>query len=421
MTDRTATIGDNRIASLVQSARDEWSAYDAAEADVLKFRAKAAEYTEKANAADNKADDAIEKGASHAIKIGELLIELKEHVKHGEWESFVAEQFPGRKLRTCQSYMKLAGAPDPEAAERAAQAADAERKRQEREAERMAEAEAVRVREAEENEKRRTAAASGAFALTTIENAQPAPVASQWASVLPATAAPEPHRRLTADDREVIRAANGGTPAERMPAPPLAEQGAAVLTAFEGWVDTIRARGEAIDALPMADRVAAVKKLMRALSPPPLPEQRPHVWQCVLLDFYLEANHAPHAERVENILEEMEHKHVTIADLAAQSLPADALLPKAERIEKAQAYMKALRLTVDELYVLPDWAEKYPDWKPALGVAAAAAGWTSTERTYVCDALEFIEGVYFDPAEIDVPDEVTNWLQMMESAAHQTP
>jgi hypothetical protein len=58
-------------------------------------------------------------------------------------------------------------------------------------------------------------------------------------------------------------------PGKRQPAPPLAEQGAAVLKAFDGWlVEAIRPRGEAILALPMNDRAEAVIKLATALCVP---------------------------------------------------------------------------------------------------------------------------------------------------------
>ena len=45
-----------------------------------------------------------------AIQIGRHLIEIKEDLKHGEWQPFAEETF-GFSLRTCQEYMKVARYP----------------------------------------------------------------------------------------------------------------------------------------------------------------------------------------------------------------------------------------------------------------------------------------------------------------------
>ncbi|MBR9682602.1 MAG: DUF3102 domain-containing protein [Candidatus Aenigmarchaeota archaeon] len=48
-----------------------------------------------------------EGNVDRAVRIGEQLLELKEDVGHGNWQTFVKETFD-ISLRTCQNYMKLA-------------------------------------------------------------------------------------------------------------------------------------------------------------------------------------------------------------------------------------------------------------------------------------------------------------------------
>jgi hypothetical protein len=78
-----------------------------------------------------------------------------------------------------------------------------------------------------------------------------------------------PHLRFEPEPEPLPPAPARNAPGKRQPAPPLAEQGAAVLKAFDGWlVEAIRPRGEAILALPMNDRAEAVIKLATALCVP---------------------------------------------------------------------------------------------------------------------------------------------------------
>lgn len=52
-------------------------------------------------------DEALRAGLNHAVRAGELLAEAKGRVKHGEWGSWLEENFEG-SARTAQAYMKVA-------------------------------------------------------------------------------------------------------------------------------------------------------------------------------------------------------------------------------------------------------------------------------------------------------------------------
>lgn len=60
----------------------------------------------EAEAAEASLRDAL----GHALRAGELLIEAKGKVKHGEWLRWLEANFPGSE-RTAQGYMKLAANP----------------------------------------------------------------------------------------------------------------------------------------------------------------------------------------------------------------------------------------------------------------------------------------------------------------------
>jgi hypothetical protein len=49
----------------------------------------------------------FQSAVTHAIRAGELLIEARRQVHHGEWEDWVDANFPG-SLRKAQGYMRLA-------------------------------------------------------------------------------------------------------------------------------------------------------------------------------------------------------------------------------------------------------------------------------------------------------------------------
>jgi hypothetical protein len=53
------------------------------------------------------AEHAWQGAVTHAIRAGELLIEAKAQVRHGEWLPWIEANFPGRP-RTAQDYMRLA-------------------------------------------------------------------------------------------------------------------------------------------------------------------------------------------------------------------------------------------------------------------------------------------------------------------------
>jgi Protein of unknown function (DUF3102) len=61
-----------------------------------------------------------DKFESHAydarLAVGRMLVDAKAMVKHGEWEAWFKANVPARSLRDAQKCMKMAGAPDPEAA-----------------------------------------------------------------------------------------------------------------------------------------------------------------------------------------------------------------------------------------------------------------------------------------------------------------
>lgn len=59
------------------------------------------------NAEHRACDEALRKGLAHAVRAGELLVEAKAQVKHGQWEQWVAQNFEG-SARTAQAYMKVA-------------------------------------------------------------------------------------------------------------------------------------------------------------------------------------------------------------------------------------------------------------------------------------------------------------------------
>lgn len=59
------------------------------------------------NAEHRACDEALREGLAHAVRAGELLVEAKAQVKHGQWEQWVTENFEGSP-RTAQAYMKVA-------------------------------------------------------------------------------------------------------------------------------------------------------------------------------------------------------------------------------------------------------------------------------------------------------------------------
>ncbi len=61
---------------------------------------------EEINAEHRACDDALRSGLQHAVNAGGLLTEAKERVNHGEWGSWLADNFEG-SARTAQAYMKV--------------------------------------------------------------------------------------------------------------------------------------------------------------------------------------------------------------------------------------------------------------------------------------------------------------------------
>nr|MDQ3302171.1 DUF3102 domain-containing protein [Actinomycetota bacterium] len=61
---------------------------------------------ERINAEHRACDDALRSGLRHAVNAGGLLTEAKERVNHGEWGSWLADNFEG-STRTAQAYMKV--------------------------------------------------------------------------------------------------------------------------------------------------------------------------------------------------------------------------------------------------------------------------------------------------------------------------
>lgn len=59
------------------------------------------------NAEHRSCDEALREGLRHALRAGELLIEAKSRVQHGEWGRWLEENFEGSS-RTAQGYMKVA-------------------------------------------------------------------------------------------------------------------------------------------------------------------------------------------------------------------------------------------------------------------------------------------------------------------------
>jgi len=50
-------------------------------------------------------------GIEHYRKAGEMLLEAKEQVKHGEWTGWVKRNFPHRSMNTVNDYMRLVNVP----------------------------------------------------------------------------------------------------------------------------------------------------------------------------------------------------------------------------------------------------------------------------------------------------------------------
>ncbi len=61
---------------------------------------------EQINVEHRACDDALRSGLRHAVNAGGLLTEAKERVNHGEWGSWLADNFEG-STRTAQAYMKV--------------------------------------------------------------------------------------------------------------------------------------------------------------------------------------------------------------------------------------------------------------------------------------------------------------------------
>ncbi|MDP9437836.1 MAG: DUF3102 domain-containing protein [Actinomycetota bacterium] len=62
---------------------------------------------DRVNAEHRACDEAVGAALGHAINAGELLLEAKGRIKHGEWGSWVRDNFEG-SARTAQAYMKVA-------------------------------------------------------------------------------------------------------------------------------------------------------------------------------------------------------------------------------------------------------------------------------------------------------------------------
>ena len=62
---------------------------------------------EQANAEAELADDAFHTSIAHAIRCGELLIQAKQLIRHGEWDQWQRQHFTF-KPRTARAYMSLA-------------------------------------------------------------------------------------------------------------------------------------------------------------------------------------------------------------------------------------------------------------------------------------------------------------------------
>src|SRR5215217_4200532 len=52
---------------------------------------------------------AVRRGLEHALKAGELLIEAKGRLNHGEWGAWLRHNCSGLSDRTARLYMQLAG------------------------------------------------------------------------------------------------------------------------------------------------------------------------------------------------------------------------------------------------------------------------------------------------------------------------
>lgn len=59
------------------------------------------------NAEHRACDEALRAGLNHAVRAGELLIKAKAQVKHGEWGTWIRDNFEG-SARSAQAYMKVA-------------------------------------------------------------------------------------------------------------------------------------------------------------------------------------------------------------------------------------------------------------------------------------------------------------------------
>ncbi len=59
------------------------------------------------NAEHRACDEALREGLRHSVRAGEMLLEAKGRVRHGEWGAWVRDNFEG-SARTAQAYMKVA-------------------------------------------------------------------------------------------------------------------------------------------------------------------------------------------------------------------------------------------------------------------------------------------------------------------------
>lgn len=58
------------------------------------------------NEEHRRCEEALRSGLGHALRAGELLAQAKGQVSHGEWGSWLEENFEGSN-RTAQAYMKV--------------------------------------------------------------------------------------------------------------------------------------------------------------------------------------------------------------------------------------------------------------------------------------------------------------------------
>lgn len=69
--------------------------------------AKLTKLATEINAEHQKCLGSLQTGLSHAVKVGELLMQAKALCRHGAWEPWVSENFDA-SLRTAQAYMRVA-------------------------------------------------------------------------------------------------------------------------------------------------------------------------------------------------------------------------------------------------------------------------------------------------------------------------